>query len=495
MAQTNGLQGLLGDWTRADVPLYEALADRLEGLIAGGRLPAGARLPAQRQLADTLAVSRGTVMAAYDRLLARGLVEAKQGSGTRVRPGASPATGPREAHLATDLRDEHIYGGLLHPQEGVIDLRASCWIGAEDLPAHAFDLSGDAVLAALRRTHGYFPVGIPALRRALAQELTAEGLPTAPEEVLVTTGAQQAIDLVANLVIAPGDDVVVEELSYPGALDALRARQARLHPAPLTAHGVDVDRLHRTVTEVAPRLVYLIPTCHNPTGSVLPASHARRLAELAADWEAVVIDDRSLARFPLDREREVPPPLAAHAGPTAAQRILTVGSLSKSFWGGLRIGFVRAQGRLLDRLARLKTVADIGTPVTSQVTATRLLAGAPGIVAARRRVLVERYEALTTALAQVLPDWRWQPPAGGMCLWVRLPPGTDSTDLTLTAARHGVGLAPGTASSAQRRHADHMRLPYTQPPEVLEEAVQRLARAWSDYRGRASALDNPGLVV
>lgn len=494
MVEAEGLGVQLGDWTRADIPLYEALAGRLEELISAGSLPAGARLPAQRQLAEALTVSRGTVMAAYERLLARNLVEARQGSGTRVRPDASPTSGPREAHLVADLQQEHIYGGILHPQDDVLNLQATCWIGTGDLPSEVFDLASHEILAELRSSHGYFPVGIPALRRALANELTAEGLPTTPEEVLVTTGAQQAIDLVANLVLAPGDGVVVEEVSYPGALDALRARQARLHPVPVTADGVEVGALDGTVTDAKPRLVYLIPTCQNPTGTILPASRARRLAELAADWDAVVIDDRSLAQFPLDAG-EPPPPVAAFASPATAQRILTVGSLSKSFWGGLRIGFVRAQGPILDRLARLKTVADIGTPVASQVIATRLLVAAPSIVAARRRALVHRYETLTAALQQTLPDWSWQAPRGGLCLWVSLPGGADSRDLALTAARQGVGLAPGTACSARGRHADHLRLPFAQPPEVLEEAVRRLGRAWEDYRGRASALESPGLVV
>lgn len=494
MVDADELRDRLGRWSDGDAPLYEALADALERLVASGHLPAGERLPAQRTLADTLAVSRGTVMGAYDRLVERGLAEARQGSGTRIRPAVSPTTGPREAHLAVNLGQEHIFGGILHPGQHPIDLRGACWIGTDDLPDDAFALSDDTPFGSLRDTAGYFPSGIPSLRRALAEQLTGEGLPTEPQELLVTSGAQQAIDLVANLLVAPEDDVVLEELSYPGAIDALLARQARLHPVRLTAHGVDVDHLHRSARRVDPRLVYLVPTCHNPTGTILPDHEARRLVEGLADSGAVLIDDRTLAHTHRTGESP-PPPLAAHATGEQAARILTVGSLSKPLWGGLRIGFVRARGHLLDHLARLKAVADLGTSVPSQVIAARLLAAADRLYPARRRALDERCERLTAALEEALPGWSWQPPRGGLCLWVRLPAGTSSRELVQVAARHGVGLAPGSASSPGREQVDHLRLPFGQPPEVLEEAVERLQRAWGELQGRSSALEGPGVVV
>jgi DNA-binding transcriptional MocR family regulator len=486
------LRDRLNGWDDAGGPLYTTLADRLADLVAMGELPPGARLPSERALAAALGVSRGTVVAAYDRLRADGLAETRHGSGTVVRAEASPVTGPRESHVAAALASQGIWSGMLTGDDDTIDMRGAYWMGADDLPSDAFALDRGADAAELLAGHGYRPLGIPGLRAAIARRLSAAGLATEPEQVLVTSGAQQAITLVAELLVGPEDPVVLEELTFPGAIDAFVARQARVRTARLTPHGVDVGHLARVVADADPRVVYLVADCHNPTGTVLPAIARRRIAELTTRWSGVVVDDRTLSGMSLDGSG-FPPPIGAFADDPAA-RIVTIGSMSKAFWGGLRVGWIRAPQRMLSRLARLKTADDLGTAAVSQLAAQRLIDRADEILPRRHAATVERFEVLTDALRRRLPEWEWTDPAGGLCLWVRLP-GADSLTFATMAARHGVGVAPGPVSAPAGGWRDHLRLPFGQPPHVLGEAVDRLADAWDDYRHTVDRCDRVSVVV
>lgn len=472
-------------------PRYEALANRIADLVAAGELPAGERLPSERRLATAVGISRGTVIAAYEQLRSRGIVETRHGSGTIVRPGASPVSGARESHVASALAAEGIWSGVLSPDD-TLDLRGAYWIGTEDLPREAFALGAGDDGMALLDDHGYRPLGLPGLRDAVARHLSADGLETEPEQVLITSGAQQAITLVGELFVGPGDTVVTEELTFPGAIDAFVARQARLRTARLTPNGVDVGHLARVVSDADPRVVYLIPDCHNPTATVLPTLARRRLVELAEHWSGVLVDDRTLAGTTFTAT-PAPPPVAALADDPEA-RIVTIGSMSKAFWGGLRVGWIRAPRPMLSRLARLKTIDDLGTSALSQLAAQRLLERADEIGPRRVARTIERHDALTDALRSKLPDWEWQQPAGGLVLWVRLP-GADSATFATVAARHGVGVAPGSVSAPAGGWRDHLRLPFGHRPEVLVEAVDRLAGAWEDYRHGADRCDRLDVVV
>ncbi len=478
----------LGDWSHAEGPLYASLADQLEGLIAEGTLPPGARLPAERRLADALAVSRGTVVAAYDRLRADDLVRTRHGSGTVITGGQSPIHSPREAQVATLLRRNQILSGMLADlgQDG-IDLRGAYWVGMDDLPAEALRLDRDALDAT---GHGYYPAGLPLLREALSDHVEATfGLATTPNEVIVTTGAQQGIALAAQLLVGEGDDVLVEELTYPTAIDVFATVGARIRWAPTGERGDDVAAFVSAIRRMRPRLVYTIPSVHNPTGHTMP-DHARRLvAEAAAEVDAIVIDDVSLAETRFDGV--VPTPLHAIV-PHAT--VLTIGSLSKTMWGGLRLGWVRGDESTLARLARLKASMDIGTPVASQLAAARLLPHAPAIRERRRHAMRERYEVLAEVLRERIPDWTWTEPDGGMCLWVHMGRG-DSAHFAPVAAQHGVGIAPGPVSSASGGHAEYLRLPFGHQPDVLREAAHRLADAWQAYCGRIDRCGRVSVVV
>ena len=486
------VQAHLGDWHRGQHVLYDGLADALEQLIRGGVLPPDTRLPAERRLAETLHLSRSTVKAAYDTLQARGLVSTRHGSGSIIRPEASPLTGPREAHVVASFEPNSIYQGILRLDPEAIDLRGAYWAD-QDVVTTELVVAAHERMAKLPQANGYFPLGVDQTREAVADHLTRTGLPTAADQVLITTGAQQGISLIADLLLAHGDTVALEELSYPGAMNYVTSRQARLLPVPFTPAGVDIQALDRLVRATRPRMTYLMTAVHNPTGAVLPGPARFRLAEMAAEWDTVIVDDRTLADTLMVGTPATP--LATLVDEHArADRMLTVGSMSKIAWGGLRVGWVRGTPSMIERVARIKTLSDFGTPVLDQLMAVELLAD-PELVPRRQAELRERHDAFRTALAQHVPDWDLTDPRGGMCLWARLP-GVDSHEFARVAARHGVGVAPGTVASPTRSTADHLRLPFGQPVAVLEEAAVRLGAAWDELRSSRGRLHyDPACVV
>jgi DNA-binding transcriptional MocR family regulator len=488
------LRHRLGDLGAAGHPIYAAIAAGLRRLIERGELPAGTRLPPERRLADALDVSRGTVVAAYDELRAAGLVQTRHGSGTVVDGRASPITGPREAHVTSAVSGNAIIEGMFDPSGG-IDLRGAYWIGTDDLPADAFDLRDDESFRLRDEHHGYYPAGLPQLREAIARHLTDSGLPTTADQVLVTTGAQQAMSLVAQLFVERGDTVVLEEITFPGALTTFAGTaQASLVGAPMRDDGVDVDALDSLVRRHAPRLAYLVPTMQNPTGTVLPPHACKRLVESLADWgDTIVIDDRTLAPLTWD---DAPPPLAASVPESRAKPlVLTIGSVSKIIWGGLRVGWVRGPEPTIARLARVKAADDLGSPVMSQLVTSRLLPRLAEIRAGRRAEHRARYAAVAEVLRDEMPDWTWAEPAGGLTLWAQLPDGASSVDLAAVATRHQVGIMPGVSSSVTGRHGDFLRIPFGYRPDVLTDGMQRVAKAWRDYVGARSRADRTCVLV
>jgi DNA-binding transcriptional MocR family regulator len=465
---------VLGDWSRGEGPLYERLARAIRHAIDGGDLSPGTRLPAQRALAGMLEVSRTTVVLALDVLSQEGLVESREGSGTRVLRSRVRSPAPRGGAAAVLTRRNVVFRGMVEQSGAEVE-----FLGAHfDGPPRMFE----QILAEARPDleqlvcgHGYVPLGLPALRRAIAEHLTRTGLPTQAEQVLVTNGAQQAIALVANLLVEPGDPVVLEDPTYLGAIDAFTSFGARLIGVPLDADGLRVDLLRDAIARSGARVVYLVPTCHNPTGGILPEATRRAVARIAEESGAAVIEDATLAE--LTCGDDPPPPIAALA---RGGTILTVGSLSKLFWGGLRVGWIRGPEPWIARLARLKVVSDLSGSLPSQAVAVHVLARTQELTALRRGELRERLDRMTGLLAEHLPEWSHRRPAGGLTLWVRIPTG-DVSELAAVALRHGVAIVPGTTNSPEGRFRDHLRLPFVAEAETVREGIRRLAAAWAEY--------------
>lgn len=486
--RTLDIAGILGTWSAGDGPLYEQLTDALRAAIERRDLPPGARLPAERELARILVVSRNTVSGAYEALKVEGYLESRQGSGTRVVGAVDAADG--DAPVAKGMpRLASFWRRGSEPE--VVNLTRSGFRGFDDVPPEMISVEPHELAQLIDDTVGYSREGLPELRVEIARWMTRNQLPTTADQVLVTTGAQQAINLLATVYVRPGDGVVLENPTYYGAIDSFRWADARLLPVPLGTHGPDTDEVARLIRERSPALAYFTLSYHNPTGSVASDAVRRRLAEIVQASGLPTIDDLELAAHYVSQPP--PPPLAVY---TRAPNVISVASMSKMFWAGLRVGWVRADPEVLARVARAKVVADLGSSLPTQLIAARMLRNGEAIAAARRTQLVARRQVLEDAIAELLPDWSYQPPAGGVFLWLRLPAG-DGVELSQLAERYGVLVQPGATLSADGTFSDHVRLPFVEDPDTIRIGVARLARAWAAYRrtapgARGRADDPPG---
>ncbi|GAB2629367.1 PLP-dependent aminotransferase family protein [Streptomyces capparidis] len=444
-------------------PAYRELADAVRLLVLEGRLPVGARLPAERELAMALGVSRTTVAAALRELRSAGFLASRRGSGswTALPPGrAVPTAGLRP--VPADEGD-------------VIDLGAAMPLAPEPWLSRAM---GEAVagVGAFTGTHGYYQAGVPALREALAARFTARGVPTMPEQILVTGGgAMSALRLLFGVLAGPADRVAVEAPSYANALVMLERAGARRVPVGVGADGWDMAGWRRVLRDAVPRLAYVIPDFHNPTGVLVGEDQRRELVERARASGTVLVVDETMADLALEGGAEMPRPTAAfdRGGGT----VVTVGSAGKVFWSGLRIGWLRAAPALVRRLAEERTYVDLGTPVLEQLVVLRLLTEhlEPVVAAQRERARAGR-DALVAALRRTLPEWEFTVPRGGLALWVRAG-GLSGPRLAAAGERVGVRIASGPRFGVDGAFESYLRLPFTVGEAVADEAVRRLAAA------------------
>ncbi|MEV7277050.1 PLP-dependent aminotransferase family protein [Streptomyces sp. NPDC093111] len=453
----------LGRWSAGRGPMYLLLAARVRQLIDEGLLPPGAPLPPDRRLATALSVGRTTVVAAYDTLRQEGRLVRRQGSGTRVAPAALAPPGPRVVETSNPM-----FLHLLEPSDDVILLSCAAPPSPPALVAESY-----ARIVLPTDDLGYHPAGLPVLRAAVARRYEARGVPTGPEQILVTTGAQQGIGLLTRLLVAPGDAVLVEAPTYPGALDLFREAAAVPRPVPVGPAGLDVAAAVGVLERHRPALAYVVPHLHNPTGTVLPPLLGRRLVEAAEAYGVPLVEDEVLSELRFDGDAV--PPLSSYG-----REVIGVGSLSKCVWGGLRTGWVRGPAPLIARLARLKALHDLGSDVPGQLVAARLFDSFAPLLRARVAELRAGHDLLRAELARRLPSWECPPAAGGQTLWVRLPYG-DGVSFAQLALRHGVAVLPGSTMDALGGSTRMLRLHFLLAPGTLTEAVRRLASAWAEY--------------
>lgn len=463
---------LLGEW-RSARPDYRSLAAAIRLLVLDGRLPLRSRLPGERELAAALGTSRTTTAAAYAVLREEGFLASRRGSGSWTCLPADRTTTAQAAESGGAEIDLSL--AATAAPEGAIH-RALVAATAE-LPRH---LPGP----------GYDALGLPVLRAAIAAHLSHRGAPTSPDQVIVTAGAQHAFTLLLRVLAGPGDRVLVDHPTYPNALDAIRAVGARPVPVALGPDGWDLEMLAATLRQAAPRLAYVIADHHNPTGLTLPAGERAGVVALARTTRTPLVIDETLAELTLDVDPPAPGPLAAH------DDVIAIGSLSKAFWGGLRIGWIRASRTLVQRLALARASVDMSSPVVEQLVATELLADPDAVLIPQRAALRARRDALAAALRATLPGWRFALPHGGLSLWIELD-APRSTALAAVARQHGVRLAPGPRFGIDGAFERFLRIPFTLPEPELVEAVERIAVAWravADDAPRAAA-ELPALVA
>jgi DNA-binding transcriptional MocR family regulator len=304
-------------------------------------------------------------------------------------------------------------------------------------------------------------------------------VPTRADQILVTNGALHGLYLLLQLLVGPGDRVITELPTYPGALDAIRAGSGRVVPVPMApGGGWQVDQLRATLRQTAARIAYLTPDFHNPTGALIPEADRREVLKVARQTGTTVVIDESFVDLGLDGTER----------PSAVldPNVITVGSLSKPVWGGLRIGWLRASTDLVHRLAALRTSIDMAGPVLDQVVAAELFQHIDTIAEQRKIELRPQRDALLAALGRELPDWRAAVPQGGLSLWAELPAPL-STPLTMLAAQAGVVVVPGSRFGVDGTLERFLRLPYALPADRLVDAVQRLSAVWSQLAGSGLA--------
>lgn len=485
----------------SSIPIYRQVESFIRDGIRSGALGAETQLPSTRALAESLGVSRIVVANAYAELESHALVYSKQGSGTYVAPHLiredweAGAISAQDWPLWQQELQSHPWqpayqelGRLLnsvpHPEPISFAERLA---PNEHWPVDDFRKALQSVLrrdggAAVGQgseighsTHGeagYWP-----LRQAVAHILSSQGIPAQPGDVLITSGSQQALHLVANVLLRPRDIVLVESPTYNVAIDLFRSLGVRLYGIPVDEYGMQVERVEEALRTAHPRLIFTVPTFHNPTGTCLTGKRRRKLVRLAHRYSVPILEDDygGNLRF----EGRAQPALKA-IDPGGC--VIYAGTFSKVLMPGLRQGFLVASGPVFDRLLAAKYVTDLATSEMLQralheyVTVGRYHAYLRKTIAELKR----RRDSMVGALGRFLPsEVRWFVPQGGRYLWLQLPKPHQAGRLFPLAAEEGVTFIPGSFFFPGKRPQSHLRLNFAiNPPEAIEEGVQRLGRAF-----------------
>ncbi|MFN2270524.1 MAG: PLP-dependent aminotransferase family protein [Anaerolineae bacterium] len=477
----------------SDEPLYRQIQRFLSEQIQAGALPTGTRLPATRELASSLEISRTTVTNAYAELEAEGLVFSQLGSGTFVAPLLGTLPEPAENLVSAGdwplWQQQPLDRGQALAQQELAYLFASVahpdlisfvgGVGAAQLfPVDDFR---KAIQAVLRRdgpdalAYGD-PAGYPPLRTTIAHILTSQGIPAHPDNVLITSGAQQALALIAYLLLRPGDVVLVESPTYVGAIALFRSMGVRLQGVPVDEQGMRVESVEGLLRTVRPRLVYVMANFQNPTGVCMSGQRRRQLVALANRYNVPILEDDYVGDLRYDG-RAQPALKALDPG----GHVMYVSTFSKVLMPGIRVGFLVAEGPVYERILAGKHTHDLATSTLMQraleayITVGRYQAHLRRV----RRLYRCRRDAMLEALERYMPDGtRWELPQGGLFLWLQLPAGLSAEELHSLAGEEGVCFVPGSYFFHGKRPQSFLRLSFVvNPVEVIEEGARRLARA------------------
>lgn len=473
-------------------PQYRRIAALLRERVAAGTLRPGERLPAIRTLASELHVGRHTVEEAYAELTAEGLLEARIGQGTFVaEPWSAPPmvaaalnapwiSGHREPIVTREaITARQVLRQALRPDRHPDQISFILGAPAADLfPVGELQRALNATLReegaealGYEATEGYGP-----LRAAIARHLLGLGMPATPEEIIVTSGAQQAIDLTLRALTRPGDYVVAESPTYLGILDACEANGVRLIGVPLDAEGMDPSRLAPLIARYRPRLLLTIPNSHNPTGITMSIPRRHALLAFANEHALPIMEEDAYGEL---RYGGAPSPrLKALPG---GERVIYVSSFSKVMLPGLRLGYLLTSGDDLRRIIFAKQASDRASGSLVQRAIYRCLESRRlrSYVLGVSRRCRERRDAMLVALERHLPPGaRWTVPDGGVYLWIGLPEGVSAQALYDTALARGVVVAPGGAYFPDGGDQPFIALNFAaQPPPLIEEGVRRLGEA------------------
>jgi GntR family transcriptional regulator/MocR family aminotransferase len=480
---------------QSSIPLYQQIETYLRQGILSGSLAADTRLPASRQLAHDLGVNRLTVENAYAELETEGLIYSKMGSGTYVLPAnpllTLPQDGPGAAwplwqqsiefqskatkrKPADEIFRNTAQPALRHPISFASGIGDAHLFPAEDFRKVLQSVMRRDGIAAL--DYGE-PNGHAPLRETITHILASQGLQTRSENVLITAGSQQALSLVSQLLLKPGDVILVESPTYSGALDLFRALNFQVVGIPVDGQGMQVERLEKLMQQHHPKLIYTIPNFHNPTGTCLSTARRRQLIILADRYNIPILEDDFVGD--LRYEGRTQPALKAL---DPGGRVIYVSTFSKILMPGLRVGFLVAEGPVYDSLVNFKRVNDLATSTLVQRALEAYVTVGRYQSHLRRscQIFHKRRDVMLLAIQRYLPaEIRLDPPQGGMFIWLQLPEKLSSEKLLLLAWEDGVTFAPGNEFFPDALSGRNwLRLNFVaQAPDQIEEGIKRLGKA------------------
>jgi 2-aminoadipate transaminase len=472
------------------IPLYKQLHAQFRNWIDGGRLPHGEKLPSTRELAGLLGLNRTTVAAAYSLLESEGLIRGHVGRGSFVigEPRLEPLgldwdrllDGPDRLSMAPvqhqAATDAVISFSTARPAEQLFPL--------EEVRATCREVLGSPQAATILQLGS--PGGYPPFREYLLAEARRAGIARSEDDVLITNGCQQGLDLVQRVLVRPGDVVLVEDPVYPGVRNLFARAGARVAGVPVGLQGLDVEHLGRALGREKPRLLVLTPSFQNPTGTTIPLASRRLILAQAREAGVVVVENDICGD--LRYEGEPLPPLKQldESGDTILLR-----SFSKVAFPGLRVGWATGPRALVARLADAKQLTDLHTDQLSQAVLLRF-AESGRLAAHRARILVagaERLAAVLESCERWLPaGTRFTRPQGGMNLWVRLPEPLDAAELLPRAERENVTYVPGRYFEVTRHEPGSLRLSFAAlAPDKIRAGLAILGEVFSSELERARA--------
>lgn len=484
---------------KSDVPLYHQIESYLRQGILSGSLPTDMRLPACRQLAKDLGVNRTTVENAYAKLEADGLVFSRMGSGTYVLPvNPIPEITQNDRHKKFPLWQESVQDrNILSKADAVDELLQqaghpkpiSFASGISDTRQFPIEEFRKVLQTVMRRDqisaldygerNGYAP-----LREGIAHILASQGLQVHPENILITAGSQQAIFLASQVLLKPGDIVLVEEPTYSVAIDLFRALGFHIVGIPLDSQGMQVEKLEKLLQQHHPKLIYTIPNFHNPTGTCLSSARRRELIVLAERYNIPILEDDFVGD--LRYEGHAQPSLKAL---DPGGQVIYVSTFSKMLMPGLRVGFIVADGPVFESLLNFKRLSDLATSTLIQraLDAYVNVGRYQAYIRRSSQLFRKRRDVMLAAIKQHLPKGiSFDEPRGGLFIWLRLPKSMSAEALLPIACKEGVSFVPGNYFYIDGKSgSEWLRLNFaSQPEEDIEDGIKRLGKALRKITGR-----------
>ncbi len=480
-------------------PIYRQIQQFIAQQIEAGILTPDTRLPSNRELAASLGISRIVVANAYAELESQGLVYGRRGSGTYVaHQFPLPTITSREAVSADwPLWQQELLSHAWHASHQELDQLLSSaaqpglisfsernvpdplWPVADFRKAFQTALRPNLAEAGVIGLGQNNLAGLFALRETIAQILTTEGIPTRTEHVMINSGSQQALSLVARVLLRPGDLVLVESPTYNVAIDLFRSMEVRLLGIPVDEQGMQVERIEPYLKASPPRMIYTTPTFHNPTGVCMNGNRRRQLVALADRYNIPILEDDYGGNLRYEGRAE--PALKAL---DPGGRVIYAGTFSKLLMPSLRIGFLVASGPIFNRLLAYKYISDLVTSDLLQRALREFIN--VGRYHAHLRHVCQAYrlrrDTMSEALRLHMPNTRWVPPKGGGYIWLQLPNDLSSDEFFHFAAREGVTFVPGSFFYPGQRAQSFLRLNFAiNDPEAIEEGVRRLGCAYQKF--------------